>query len=173
MCYIDIINNITSIVIDVRKELSLQYDIESDHYKGYLGLCNEAYVLFKHKVETFNTQNSTKYKILYYHGEQKHSPKIDRINWKYQHTWMGIFDPTTNKILYVDPTSQQFRFLYNDIPDFYISFIPPKWYIDDKKNLFFFIYRINKWVAINIIEKIDYYIWGGLCNNLQKIIFKK
>ena len=68
------------------------------------------------------------------HGEQAHTPEIDESEWYMEHTWVEISlydDPT---IIYVDCTSGQFKYLYNDIPDYYISTEKPRWYLADRDN---------------------------------------
>ena len=163
------LNIITLLVIHTREELSKQYDITTGEYKGYAGLCDVAYGIFKNKIEDLNAQSELKLETIFFHGEQRHTAKTDPKNWCYQHTWMGVRKYGSKDIIYVDPTAQQFKRLYNDIPDYYVSPTPPPWYMSDRKNFFFFVYGINEWVAVKIIDKFDYYIWGGMCRIYRKI----
>ena len=123
------------------------------------------------------------------HGEQKHNSRIDSSYWMYQHTWALV---TINEIsIYVDPTSSQFKYLYSDIPDFYISTIAPPWYYPDLKNPAFhpaFTRWIDEHIKIpllhykrfngkcpkaGIIEFFQYEIWGRLCDMKRKFLNKK
>lgn len=171
------------IVTDIRRLLEKDYDIE-DQYQDYSGLCDEAYTRFKAAIESFNIQYGTNWEVLHFHGEQKHSAQISPSNWIYQHTWMGV--KIDEKVVYVDPTSQQFRWLHKDIPDYYISSEPPPWYYWDRKNPAFnsIWKRLNeliKWKRIvkdfdgeyhrvteHLVEFIQYSIWGGLCELYRK-----
>jgi len=165
MCIIAI-----KIVSDIRSYLAKTYNIIKGEHEEYKGLCDIAYSLFEKEINKFN--DNLNFEVICFHGEQKHTPKIDPNNWYYEHTWIGLKEKNSNKILFIDPTSQQFKWLYDDIPDFYISDNPPKWYLNDKDNFFFKVYNKNKWIAKNIVNKFDYYIWGSICRIYRYFMIK-
>jgi hypothetical protein len=164
------IDLIKSIVLNIREILDDEYDtMAGGDFEGYRGLCDKSYIMFKKEIKKINVKYKMNLEVIHFHGEQKHTPKINPMNWCYQHTWAGIRNDSGD-IIYVDPTCQQFKWLYNDIPDYYISVTPPPWYISDRDNIFFKVYRKNEWIAINVIGKIDYYIWGGICKLYRKVL---
>ena len=185
---INLEDTVKQIVLGIREQLAKEYDLVED-YKDYSGLCDEAYIRFKREIESLNVQYNTDFEVLHFHGEQSHSPRIDQKHWSYQHTWTGI--KLYGKILlYVDPTSQQFKDIYPDISDYYISPISPPWYYSDRENP-----RYNGWtgylndriiikhkhkfsngetrkVKDGIIEFCQYEIWGRISNLIRKILRK-
>lgn len=169
---LDLVKISGKIVFNLRGTLSKIYDITKGEYIDYTGLCNEAYTLFGEEINKLNNENNLNLQVIKFHGEQKHTVKIDPKHWYYEHTWIGLKEKNSNKILYIDPTSQQFKWLYDDIPDFYISDKPPKWYLNDKDNFFFKVYNKNKWIAKNIVSKFDYYIWGSICRIYRYFMIK-
>lgn len=166
---IDLVKIAIKIVFIVRETLSKSYDITKGEHEAYKGLCNESYSLFEQEISKLNNLNL---EVIQFHGEQKHTVKIDPENWYYEHTWIGLKYKNSNKILFIDPISQQFRWLYNNIPDFYISDRPPKWYLSDKDNIFFRVYKKNKWISKNIVSNFDYYIWGNICRIYRYFMIK-
>lgn len=169
------------IVLEIREELAQEYDIINDE-KDYGGLCDTAYTKFEKKIKLFNFCHRTNFEVLRFHGEQSHHPRIDSKRWPIQHTWMGIREPGFH-IYYVDPTSQQFKRFYNDIPDYYISTKPPKWYYSDRKNPTWNGYtkylnnkikiphKINgRVVREGIIEFCQYEIWGRVSDFIRRMV---
>ena len=81
------------------------------------------------------------------HGEQKHLSDIKSNDWSMEHDWAIVKSKMDRNIkIYVDPTSQQFQSLYSDIPDYYISSKPPKWFFPDEHNF--------RWIFAPIITGI-------------------
>lgn len=70
--------------------------------------------------------------IDFIHGEQRHSPKIDEECWGIEHTWISV--RYKNITVYCDPTSSQFKWLWKDIPDYYVSTTKPRWFYPDSEN---------------------------------------
>jgi hypothetical protein len=158
------------IVLKVRKEMSEIYDITKSEYAEYAGLCNVGCAMFKFEIQELAKKYDLDIKTMIIHGEQRHNHRIKPDDWYIQHTWISVYGLCLNENIYVDLTSQQFKYLYDDIPDYYISTTPPPWYMPDKENGFFKIYDFNKWIAIHIIENIDYHIWGGICKLYNKLL---
>ena len=170
------------IVLATREEIVRMNNMEGDHQ--YAGLCDYAYNVFKDKIAEHNKTHNTSLEVLHFHGEQSHTAKVDPQHWHMQHTWMGVRLPNSDTIIYIDPTSQQFQWLHDDIPDYYISIVPPKWFYSDRKNPLWNgwtrwlnqrlrlkrkIYveedgkKVSRNVSDGIIEFLQYEIWGGLC----------
>jgi hypothetical protein len=179
-----LINIMKPIVLSVRKELAMDYNINSNYYKDYTGLCDKAFTLFEEKIKEYNKANRTSIEVLHFHGEQRHSPRIDPKCWPYQHTWMGVM--YDGIVLYIDPTSSQFKDLYNDIPDYYISPVKPRWFYSDRENPLWngFTRVLNNKIRIKrkgeedditdgIIEFCQYEIWGGICKIYRRLIKRK
>ena len=106
--------------------------------------------------------------IIHFHGEQRHMVE-NHPSWYYQHTWAAII--INRRKFYVDPTSQQFKHIYADIPDFYISEKPPRWYLADRDNIYWKLYRYGPIVkgeerlfsfCLRQFEKLHYKIAGKL-----------
>lgn len=181
---------LTDIVIEIRNELAIEYDIfNCDEFKDYRSLCDTSIKMLNDKLIEYADTHEITIKCTAIHGEQKHNSRIDSSYWMYQHTWALV---TINEIsIYVDPTSSQFKYLYSDIPDFYISTIAPPWYYPDTKNPVFhpaFTRWIDEHIKIpllhykrfngkrpkaGIIEFFQYEIWGGLCDMKRKFLNKK
>lgn len=172
-------NDLSKIVESVRHEIK-EYN-EADKDFDFNGFCDEASdsLIFKIKRymdDTFGIQINA-YRI---HGEQKHTPKIPSIKWSLQHTWVAIV--LSNNVIYVDATCQQFQDLYDDIPNYYISGKPPKWFYPDSKNWVYgvkFTRWINKKIKIKhslmhegIIEFIQYSVWGTISDLIRKVLYK-
>ena len=88
------------------------------------------------------------------HGEVAHKFGIDSKHWGLQHTWLKI--TTKEKTLFVDPTCDQFRHLFKEIPDFYISEKKPKWFLNDEENLRFKYYKMHdffNWLQFKVKGK--------------------
>lgn len=180
--------SIIPIVISIRERLSDEYNVNNiwGDNLDYRGLCDITYVMLTDRISLFNKLHGVDWKVIHFHGEQKHTPRINSKNWAFQHTWAAVTDGVD--IIYVDITSQQFKWLYPDIPDYYISFKAPKWYYSDKKNPAYSgitgklnrKFRIKRKIKLpngfivdasdGIIELCQYEIWGPLSNILRFII---
>ena len=180
--------SIIPIVISIREQLYENYNVVNTWSENldYRGLCDTAYTMLKDRIDLFNKLHNVNWQVIHFHGEQAHTPRINSKNWIYQHTWAAITDGIDT--IYIDITSQQFRWLYPDIPDYYISFKPPKWYYSDKKNPAWSgitgklnrKFRIKRKIKLKggsivdtsdgIIELCQYEIWGPVSNILRFII---
>lgn len=127
----NLINAVYAAVKMIRSDLAKEYDVtpNGDHY-NYFGLCNRACDML---VNMFKADPEMKVIVL--HGEQRHHVRCPSVHWPEQHTWVMIKSHYGS--LYVDPTCGQFKRLYADIPDYYISRVPPKWFMRDKHNIAF------------------------------------
>lgn len=186
-----VINNLAKmskeIVIDVRKELQELYDVTSPEYKNFAGLCDMASTMCIDRIVPILVMlpDCILRNMHIVHGEQRHSPRISSDKWGIQHTWIEIV--LDEKKLYIDPTSSQFKHLYKDIPDFYISRKKPKWYYQDAINPQFrsFTGKLNRkilfhktinWdgnfvkVSFGIIELFQYEIWGRISDFIHHFI---
>jgi hypothetical protein len=157
---------IEPLVLAVREEIPETTD--------YTGMCNLASTSLYTAIKDFLNDDEMlgQYiKVGIMHGELRHNPLIPSKDWLNQHTWNYV-DVFGKYRIYVDCTSQQFQKFFDDIPDYYISYKPPKWYYNDKKNPLFkskFIFNINKKFQfkykgnkIGIIEFCQYFIWGSI-----------
>lgn len=168
---------ITIIVTRVRTNLSYQYDMKNKH-KNYAGLCDQASYLFKqnfdHYMRTF-FRPTDRVKCIICHGDQKHHPRIHSSFWQQRHTWNEVH--VGKRIIYVDCTSGQFKYLYQPIPPYYISEISPPWFIDDRYNkalkrskrkinqfIKLPIKENGKWKLCGIMDIYSYHIVAGLSN---------
>lgn len=175
----------------IRNKLASEYDVVNGCFKNYTGLCNEASKEFCDTLNEYFKANGELTKDLQasvesIHGEQRHTPRIESKNWPAQHTWCIV--KVAKMKIYVDITSQQFQDIYDDIPDYYVSIIKPKWFYSDKDNIawraFFGIPRwFNEHIKIQhklgdrvikegIIEYIQYEIWGKISDKIYKINHK-
>ena len=88
--------------------------------------------------------------------------------------------------IYVDPTSSQFSYIHDDIPDYYISTDKPKWYYPDDENPAWkgITKKINSLIRITrkingnkvhygIIEFIQYEIWGIISDLIRSDELRK
>jgi hypothetical protein len=182
---------IEDIVIDIRKKLAQMYDITSKEYMDYSGLCNMAYDMIYDKMPYLKRNIDVDIELLRFHGEMRHNPKIKTQDWIDQHTWAGL--RYNNVTLYIDPVSQQFKNYFPDIPDYYISYKPPKWYYWDRKNpawngvtkrlnekvriihssKFFDGMGVDRKVESGIIEYCQYEIWGRISQMIRKLSKKE
>ncbi len=190
-----VIDEIHSIVKDIRKDLCKLYDVYGIHslYKDYTGLCNIASDQFcKSMIEYLNNNkklSGISYSVGTIHGEQKHLPNIQTLYWGIQHTWCYV--KLDNTIIYVDITSEQFKSIYPNIPDYYVSYIKPKWFYPDKNNPAFcgILGYINNHISIKhntldrfgnsqkvqdgIIEFFQYNVWGYISDKIYEMIHGK
>lgn len=171
------------IILEVRKEISKEYDIYKGVYKDYNGLCDVATRLLERKINTYAMTNEIEIKFNSIHGEQKHTSALKSYYWPFQHTWASV--SMMGITMYVDPTSSQFKRFYNYIPDFYISTSEPKWYYPDSKNPLYsnkIAILLNDHIHIprkviidgkvhryreGIIEYFQYHIWGMICDDIN------
>lgn len=175
-------------VVAVREDLDEKYSVyTSPEHKNYEGLCFEAYLKLKDKIEKLNGTLTIEMKVDDIHGEQRHAPSLKSKYWPIQHTWsiIEIHDQKDGSefTVYADPTCEQFQDIWQDIPKYYVSEKKPKWFYPDRKNPvwhnYFGVTRwINKHIFIpntityadgskkkirdGIIEFIQYEIWGRI-----------
>lgn len=181
---------ITPRVKEIRESLAKDYDINDGCFKDYNGLCNTASDEFcNNMADYFKKHKDLADEMLcsvgIIHGEQKHSSEIKSSYWPIQHTWCYV--KFARMIAYVDITSQQFKNIYNDIPDYYISLDKPRWFYPDKENPAFrgFTRWINKHIKIKhdikdndgkviktvkegLIEFIQYEIWSKISDKIYE-----
>ena len=118
------------------------------------------------------------------HGELRHTPKINSIYWTTLHKW--IYMEYGNCHIYIDPTSKQFRSLYPDIPDYYVSTNPPKWYYGNYQNIGYGNlgsklnrkYRIKtvmreQTTKLGLVEFFQYKVWGSISDIIHKMFYKR
>lgn len=180
------------LVLQVRSELSIIYNVDKgEAYEDFAGLCDVATDMFEELIHEFNMRLGVHIELHRYHGEQKHSIQSYSTLWAYQHTWSSV--TLGDKKLYVDITSQQFQKYYKDIPPYYISTEPPKWFYPDAKNPLFkkkmkdinrrikVKKRVNsdelnsqekKYIRIGIIEFLQYEVWGTISDTIKGVIDK-
>lgn len=184
--------HILPIVKEIRSELAKTYKVDDGDYNNYNGLCFEATAKFIEKMKTKVESNEIPLEITVrqIHGEQAHHPRIPSQYWPIQHTWAAV-DIKGGSTIYVDITSQQFKFMYDNIPDFYISVSKPEWYYPDNENPAWrgLTHKINSRVKIPIIVKgpgcnsgfrkvhegivefCQYSIWGFISDNIIRKFF--
>lgn len=166
-------HHITDIVLEIRNELMSKYKIHdgsNDNDALYIKSIDvlKSINMLKEKIQQLNDKYGTSLIVKEVYGEQKHSARIPRDSWYYQHIWALIYGLSLNDVIYVDMFSQKFQDIYDDIPDYYISTTPPPWYLDQGNDPYFNVYIKNKWIANYIVDNIDYHIWGGICNLYRK-----
>lgn len=149
------------------------------------GFCDTACIELKKRLEDYfrKTYSNVKIDIKTIHGEQRHLPRLLSRCWAFEHTWM--IAKINKYVIYIDPTSAQFKHFYNDIPDYYISTEAPKWYIPDNKHpvygykLFGIINEKIKVKVkgyrrkIGIIDYLYYEIWGKASDFIHMIVYAK
>lgn len=173
---------INPIVNGIRKDLAIRFNVHKGENVNYTGLCDVASELFVKQMEyhvgTFIKPGAVKVEI--HHGEQRHCPRISSWYWGAQHTWNVVL--LGQYKIYVDCTSSQFAKYYQKIPQYYISTIPPKWYIDDRNNkaLDRSEWKINKIIKVpvfgekrvswvGIMDILTYYVWGAISDLIGSI----
>lgn len=176
------------IVQNVRTSLGYEYDVKNGKYKDYCGLCDVASDMV---IRDFNTYMTTylrniKYNIRTVHGEQQHTPRIPSYYWEYQHTWVEL--EIRGVTIHIDPTCSQFKFIYPDIPDYFVSIEPPKWYLKDSDSLIYGNGRYKKWENVKvpirihrddeekavwkricILEVLVYFVWGPISDLIHPV----
>lgn len=180
---------IIPVIGTVQHALSEKYNINDGENKSYKGLCNEAVSLFKICINEVKDIFPESFDIVPLHGEQKHHPRIKSSLWSIQHTWCLMHFNETGINIYIDCTCKQFEEYYKDIPEYYISDKPPKWFYWDGDNLSWsmigFKKILNKLNEITkksnkegiikegIIEFFQYNVWGRLSDIIHKIFYNK
>lgn len=178
-------------VIEVRKELKRNYTDDKWDNDFYEGLCYTASTKFIEKiVAKYNGANIQTQLI---EGEQAHNPRLPSKYWCIQHTWCSV--TINGETWYVDCTSSQFKFLYKDIPEYYISRKKPKWYCPNRKSLKLHAVkvidingkiRVRRKVKIyegetplyvitkvGLIDIFRYDIWGKFSDIIRKLLGKE
>lgn len=174
-------NDLKDIVESVRHEIILEVLKEDNKSFNFNGLCDVVSDKLIEKIKYYmDNKFGIQVKVYKLHGEQKHTPKIPSSKWTLQHTWVAMM--IGNNVIYIDATCQQFQDMYNDIPDYYISDKPPKWFYPDSKNWVYgikFTRLINRKIKIKhslmhegIIEFIQYSVWGTISDLIRKILYK-
>ena len=180
---------INGTVLQVRDELASEHDVTADgDYKDFAGLCDESVSRFIYKMIEFAKNNNIKMEYSIMHGEQSHTPICPSKYWPRQHTWCSVNMHGCTK--YVDPTSSQFRDIYPDIPDYYVSYHMPKWYYNDRKNprwngitrkIEDRIWIMRKvifpdghqiYVKDGIVSIIQYELWGRISDLIRRCIYR-
>ena len=171
---------------EVRRKLEPQTSGASSLHPHYAGLCYEATQLFIENIQKSCEKKGLSFKFKSIHGEQRHTPKIPSNQWTAQHQWCWV--EISGRRYYVDCTCEQFKHMYPDIPDYYISVKKPKWFIDDRSNIAF--NGVTKWINLKIvlkrrveildfgpmevhdgiIEFIQYEIWGRISDGIRKVL---
>lgn len=179
------------LVNEVRRDLRIRYNISEGINKDYRGLCDEASMNLKAKLTDDKTSSEILkiipggYTVTLHHGELAHTPAIASRFWSIRHTWVEILFTVNQKsredkymTVYVDCTSQQFRDMFDDIPESYISISNPPWYYDDLDNPAYngFTHKINEAIKApmyggthreGIIEFCQYEIWGMISDIIR------
>lgn len=184
----EILDEVMPLIVEtVRGELARSYDVENFYSENfrYNGLCNTAAFLvkamFRSYMSFYNSisDKDEDYEVKIVHGEQRHTPNLESKYWACEHTWVAI--RLLHQWYYIDPTSQQFQKLYDDIPEYYISTKPPKWYLPDKYNWRFskfgkfldkFKFKYKDEYGTHNISLTDYLVfivWGKLSDKIGKI----
>lgn len=157
-------------IYTIRKQLQNIYctNIAGTTYYNYKGLCDEAIGRLSKEIRIYNEVYNTNYTIQVIHGEQKHSSIIPSKYWGYQHTWCSV--STGDYKVYVDPTSCQFKDLYDDIPDYYMAIEKPKWYYADRDNI---RYKFGYSFLGDIIEVLQYKVWAKVSDLMHKFVRRR
>lgn len=124
-------------VIAVREKLAKKYDVvDPESYNvNYNSLCIEASRMFVKRIKRYRKLNDISKLTLHVktvHGEQKPHPRLKMKHWGCEHEWVVV--TYVGVKIYVDVTCGQFVDFYRDVPDYYISTHPPKWFLPDKEN---------------------------------------
>ena len=152
----EFIDEITKYVIKTREYLSKHYDVTKGQYKDYTGLCDKA---IQRLFIYLRASGIPREHLNSIHGEQKHSIEIPSSEWFMEHTWGYIIH--NGITIYVDPTSQQFKYLYYDIPNYYVSTKPPRWYLPDMNNVVWkpgILHTMNEKIKIGRFGIVDHLV---------------
>lgn len=166
------LKEIDKIVLLVREELRTKYPDNIN----LSGLCNISVTMLMDKLIDIGIDESL---LISMHGELTHSPAIESNYWPIEHTMLTLV--LDGKTIWIDPTSEQFKDIIPNIPDYIISNHKPKWFYPDERNPAYsgptkYINRIrfHTWykdqlVYGGLIEFIQYNIWGRLSDIIRKI----
>lgn len=178
---------IPQMIEGIRNELSTQYDVTSGDCERFTGLCDiaSAMVILRIKDYLINNGFTTPGDFIVdsIHGEQRHSTAIESRFWILQHTWACL--KIHNDLIYIDATCSQFNNIYDDMPDYYVSTIPPKWFYPDRDNPAWrgILSKINDIKFIprkivvdslsttyydGIVEFIQYNVWGKISDMIRR-----
>lgn len=165
----------------LREELRPQTEGSNPLHPNYTGLCYQATSMFLGRMTDVCYDKQIALECESIHGEQRHTPEVPSKYWGNQHQWCWV--KLLGKKYYVDCTSGQFRDLYNDIPDYYISAEKPRWFYEDSRNP-----ANTKWNQrlivdqhivctdwgynieyTTLVEYIQYQIWGPISDLIRKI----
>ena len=182
-----VLRMIKPIVMKVRDIIAETHDVSiTGDYPNYSGLCYYASTMVVERIDELNMDRKhPDFVAVTVHGEQKHSPRAYSKYWPKQHEWVEVYVKVLDTYIYIDPTSGQFKHIYDDIPDFYISLNPPKWYYPDRENPAWngITKKINELIEIpyklkgddfiaheGIIEAFQYRIWGTISDLIWSLI---
>lgn len=183
----DLTKLVEQLVSEVRVDLVRIYALDvDDKVPDFTGFCYDSITRLDEKVEQYAVENHVEIECIMIHGEQSHSPICPSKLWHIEHTWSKVVSGKNE--VYADPTCSQFKFLYPDIPDYYVSTAPPLWFLDDRKNIAFngITKRINNSIEIpltiydnhvprvvhdGIIEYCQYNIWGRVSDFIRTHIY--
>lgn len=186
-----IINLMIKPVVElVRKELAEQYDVVSEfsdniHYTGLCDIAVNRFIdHFRNKFGNIMDESQLECNLSSIHGEQQHTSKLLSKFWVYQHTWCTL--DIGDHRFYIDPTSEQFKFIYGDkIPEYYIGTTAPQWYYPDRENPNFNkpwkwlnviripVYNGKRWHKMYLIEFCQYIIYGKISDLIYNRRHKK
>lgn len=126
----DTMNTLVIVAMRAVDDSLSRLDDEFPNDKTYAGMCNVACQYMKEYIATTYWANVDEpIKVQFVHGELIKSPMVKSEDWHYEHTWLKL--SLRDKWLYVDPTAKQWKVVFPNIPDVYISVVPPRWFIPD------------------------------------------
>lgn len=189
-------NVILPLVKEIRQKLETTHNMQQ--HPNFTGLDDKASTML---VEALMSSEELKkvsvfdLEIVKVYGEMNHKPFIPSKYWAIRHVWVevGMNFKARNVeryrvrdvYIYIDCTSQQFKHIFEDIPDFYISTLTPEWFYPDMYN-FVHTEEVFKWLnenikipvkaednkyhdnVIGISEYCQYEIWGRISDWLGK-----
>lgn len=135
-----------------------------DPNKFWIGTCDMVSEIIIDRIKKFAKDYNINLQVDYVHGEIRHSPKIKSENWVYQHTWVQMDISGTS--IYLDGTCQQFRDIWPDIPNWYVSLKPPKWFYPDRRNPMWVFKNHTIQDAIGFVQ---YNIWGKMSDIIHNL----
>ena len=187
---------ILPLVKEVRQNLEITHDMQE--HPNFTGLDNKASAMLVERLTSSEELKKTQIfdlEIVMVHGEINHKPFIPSRYWAMRHTWVEVgmnfeaknleYRRVRDVYIYIDCTSQQFKHMFEDIPDFYISALTPHWFYPDRDN---WVYKEDsfKWLnenikipikkkdnrycddVIGLLEYCQYEIWGRISDWLGK-----
>lgn len=180
--------DILKIVTETREEIAQHFNVvdEDSPYYRYKGLCDYTCSLIKERIDNrFKESRRFSVECECVHGEQKHTPMIKSKFWPIQHTWLNITIGDDVKYhIYLDPTIEQFRDLYDFSYAIYLEMCKPYWFYPDNENPLFTPlgkdinnnYYIRHRAVVNgnqmmindgIIEFLQYEVWGRISDLIK------